>query len=76
MQVAAIVQPLDLAEFLFGMCVKVTALAPYRVGKKNFGGQAGFTNAGVPKKFGTLRKRRPEVQTTYAAAPSLCSFSA
>ncbi len=55
-QIAAIVQPLHLAEVLFGMGEEVDALAMQRVREQHFGGQARHGHGGIFEERGALEE--------------------
>src|SRR5579864_137056 len=58
MQEAAVVDPAELAQFLFGMGVQVDAVASDGVAQKNFRGQARSRDSGVLQKLSALEERR------------------
>jgi hypothetical protein len=77
-QVAAVVDPLDFAEFLLGVRVEVLALAVEGVGEEDFRVQPGLGDGGGGKEICPLPEGRPDVEkpARQSTAPSRCSFSA
>ena len=58
-QVAAVVDPLDLRQFLLGMGEQIDPLAPQRVRQQHFGRQPRDGNAGFLQQACALEQSRP-----------------
>ncbi len=83
-QIAAVVDPGDLAQLFFGMRVEIAALALQRVHQQNFGGQARRGDGLVFQELGALeergldgheRLRQCERLRHLGCAASPCSFN-
>src|SRR5689334_1341991 len=57
-QVAAVVEPLDLTELLFGMRVEVLARYAHGVAEEDFGGQSRDRDIGILQELGPLEECR------------------